>query len=82
MRHLNFPRYKILDGKLVGTAAKTIVKKVVLDMAIPSPVILSVFYIGEFLKSGLLHGSNCTLWEIKQEAPFYCTTIVYGKVPC
>ncbi len=41
-----YSRYKFLDGRLVGTAAATVVKKVIIDQAVSAPIILSIFYVG------------------------------------
>ena len=38
--------YKFLDARLVGTAAKTIVTKVLVDQAVTVPPILTTFYVG------------------------------------
>jgi hypothetical protein len=40
-------RYKWLDRKLPGTAKKTIVKKVLLDQFIPTPILLVLFFTGK-----------------------------------
>jgi Mpv17-like protein len=39
--------YKFLDKALPGTAARTIVKKVIIDQFVTAPPILTVFYTGE-----------------------------------
>ncbi|RDD40226.1 Mpv17-like protein 2 [Trichoplax sp. H2] len=46
--------YTFLDQKLVGTAATTIGKKVVLDEALMAPISISTFYLG----MGMLEGQN------------------------
>lgn len=38
--------YKILDGRLIGTATKTVIAKVFIDQAVSAPVILGLFYTG------------------------------------
>ena len=43
--------YKILDGRLIGTATKTVVTKVILDQAVSAPVILFLFYTGKKIQS-------------------------------
>ncbi len=39
--------YKFLDARLVGTAAKTVVAKVLADQAVTVPPILTTFYVGK-----------------------------------
>ncbi len=50
MREKIYSRYKFLDGRLVGTAAATVVKKVIIDQAVSAPIILSIFYVGMMSK--------------------------------
>ena len=40
--------YKWLDGRFVGTAVKIVASKVVIDQAVSAPLILGLFYTGEF----------------------------------
>lgn len=43
--------YRFLDAKLVGTAARTVVAKVITDQAISSPLVLVTFYVGGFVQA-------------------------------
>jgi len=40
-------RYKFLDARMVGTAAKMVAAKVVVDQAITAPPILATFFVGK-----------------------------------
>jgi protein Mpv17 len=44
---LNHYWYALLDSKLPGTTAKTIIKKILLDQSIASPLFMSIYFIGK-----------------------------------